>query len=86
MAHVTYFVVVPYKLAKRGRLVDGQPQAAQSADQARRMAVRLRAHNDGVVAFSRSGDPETGDWDDAVILLFDGHVPNEVVGALVTVA
>ncbi len=30
MAQVTYFVVVPYKLAKRGRLVDGRNPPARA--------------------------------------------------------
>lgn len=81
MAQVTYFVVVPYKLAKRGRLVDGQPQTTQSADLARRLADRIREQHDGVVAFSRTGDPETGDWEDAVILAAYGRVPPEVESA-----
>lgn len=81
MAQVTYFVVVPYKLAKRGRLVEGQPQTAQTAEGARRLAERISGQHDGAVAFSRTGDPETGDWDDAVILAALGRVPPEVESA-----
>jgi hypothetical protein len=33
----------------------------------------------GAVAFSRTGDPELGDFADTVILLAQGEVPDDVV-------
>lgn len=86
MAQVTYFVVLPFTRAKRGQLVEGQPLTAQSAEQARRMAERLSRQHDGVVAFSRSGDPDFGDWDDAVVLAAYGAVPPDVEPAAMAVS
>lgn len=46
--------------------------------QARRMAGRLQHQHASVVALSRTGDPDFGDWDDAVVLAAYGQVPPEV--------
>lgn len=35
----------------------------------------------GAVAFSRTGDPETGEWADALILWVYGQVPAEFMAA-----
>lgn len=76
MSKVTYFMVLPFELSKRGRLVAGQAQQAQSSHQAIRMAERL-AQKGGALAFSRAGDPSVGDFDDAVILGRFGEVPED---------
>lgn len=77
MSKITYFVVQPFEVSKRGRAVPATPIQAQSAAQAMRMAERLAAKG-GAVAFSRTGDPETGDFDDAVVLASIGEVPIEL--------
>ncbi len=41
-------------------------------------ARRLKATRDGVLAFSRTGDPASGDWDDAVVIWSDGVLPEDV--------
>jgi hypothetical protein len=38
------------------------------------MADRFAAAKDGVVAFSRTGNPSTGDYEDAVIIYRAGDV------------
>lgn len=78
MARETYFVVLPFEHGRKARIVEGQPVPATSASHARRLAERIRAHHAGVVAFSRTGDPELGDWDDAVVLAAYGELPAEV--------
>lgn len=75
MSKQTYFVALPFIAGKRGRLAEGEPVMAASASQAIRAAERLLDRHAGAVAFSRTGDPDTGDWEDAVILAEAGQVP-----------
>jgi hypothetical protein len=52
------------------------PKEARSADQAIRIAGSLAAEEGrcGAIAFSRTGDPALGDFEDAVILKTVGEV------------
>jgi hypothetical protein len=52
------------------------PKEARSSDQAIRMAgslAKMEGHC-GAIAFSRTGDPSLGDFEDAVILKTIGNV------------
>ena len=69
MARVTYHVALPFVQSGRGRVVPGDAVPANDAAHAKRLAEALASRKDrfvGAVAFSRSGDPDFGDWDDAV--------------------
>ncbi len=72
---ITYFVVLSYEWSKRGILCARDPMEAPGELQAIRMAERLAASAAGVVAFSRTGDPTTGDYEDARVLVRFGIVP-----------
>jgi nucleotide-binding universal stress UspA family protein len=74
---VTYYVVQPFELSPKGRYKVGAPLQAQSRDQAVRRAERLAKEQGGAIAFSRTGDPEFGDFEDAVLLGKFGDVPDE---------
>lgn len=74
---VTYYVVQSFQTGKRGALIADQPVQAQSSDHAKRIAERLSSKKAGVVAFSREGDPTTGDWEDSVVLFSRGSLPPE---------
>lgn len=76
MSSTTYYVAQPFEMTKGGRLVAGQPQQAQTASAAIRRAEIL-AGKGGAVAFSRTGDLASGDFEDAVILRKFGEVPDE---------
>ncbi|GGD31070.1 hypothetical protein [Aureimonas glaciei] len=78
---LTYFVVQTFEIGKRGMLIADPAVQMQSAGQATRTAERLALKKAGVVAFSRTGDPETGDFDDAKILYIHGQVPAEMAEA-----
>jgi hypothetical protein len=59
-----------------GDIVACDPKEARSSDQAVRMATslaRMEGHC-GAIAFSRTGDPALGDFEDAVILKTVGEV------------
>jgi hypothetical protein len=74
MASVTYYVVITFDRADDGALQPGEPQEVQSAEAARRRAASVAHAHAGVVAFSRSGDPISGEFEDAVILSQAGDV------------
>ena len=79
MAAITYFVALAFKRSKDGAggdIVACDPREARSSDQAIRMAAslaRMEGHC-GAIAFSRTGDPALGDFEDAVILRTVGDV------------
>jgi hypothetical protein len=73
----TFFAVITFRKQGR-RLVADQPRSARNAEHARSMAERLSSGCAGVLAFSRSGDPDTGDFDDAAVLVRYGDVPEEI--------
>lgn len=81
MALTTYFVVLPFTVGKRGRFAALEAKEALSADAACRMAERLAAEHGGAIAFSRAGDADLGDYDDAVVLQVCGQVPRETLDA-----
>ena len=76
MAAVTYHVVLAFVRSEDGDIVATEPKEARSADQAIRVAKSLAATEPhcGAIAFSRTGDPAMGDFEDAVILKTVGEV------------
>ena len=57
-----------------------EPAEAPNAESARRRAQAAAAKHGGAVAFSRSGDPNTGEFGDAVILAKVGEVDEGMLG------
>ena len=59
-----------------GEIVACDPKEAQSAEQAIRMANSLTTKEGhcGAIAFSRTGDPALGEFEDAVVLKTLGEV------------
>jgi hypothetical protein len=76
---ITYFVALPFDRNEEGELVAGEAREAQSDMAARRIASALAGGKAGAVAFSRTGDPSTGEFDYAVILARYGETPDDVV-------
>ena len=77
MATVTYFVALPFRRSEEdGAIVAGEPKEARSSDQALRMAASMATAegNWGAIAFSRTGDPALGEFEDAVVLKTFGEV------------
>jgi hypothetical protein len=73
-----YYVALPFIRIESG-LAPGQAVECPSGAAAIRRAEALSANqaNAGAVAFSRSGDPNLGEFDDAVILKSFGQVPDD---------
>jgi hypothetical protein len=76
MTAVTYHVTLAFVHAEDGGVVGAEPKEARSADQAIRLAKSLAASEGhcGAIAFSRTGDPAMGDFEDAVVLVAIGEV------------
>ncbi len=82
MADITYHVVVPFCRDDEGNVVTGEAKEAPNGETARRRAQALASApgNVGGIAFSRTGDPSSGDFGEAVIVATFGEVE---LGALV---
>jgi hypothetical protein len=79
MAEVTYFVALPFVVADDG-LAPGEPVECFSPNAAvmRAEALSRREGLAGAVAFSRTGDPATGDFSEAKIIRTFGQVPEDL--------
>lgn len=75
---VTHFVVQAYRKGKRGKIEAEEPKVARDENNCLAMAERLALSRHAVIAFSRTGDPDTGDFDDPVILATHGAVPDHL--------
>jgi hypothetical protein len=81
MTGITYFVALPLDVAD-GSVVVGEPIECLSPAAAIERAQglwKVLGHT-GAVAFSRTGDPATGDFSDATVLRKFGDVPDDLSG------
>jgi hypothetical protein len=79
MAEVTYFVALPFVATDDG-IAAGQPTECfnPSAVVMRAEALSRKEGYVGAIAFSRTGDPATGDFGDAKVLKKFGDVPDDL--------
>jgi hypothetical protein len=79
MTGITYFVALPFHVAD-GSVVVGEPIECLSPAVAIERAQGLRKvlGHTGTVAFSRSGDPATGDFREATVLRKFGDVTEDL--------
>lgn len=77
MGNVTYFVVLPLVRNEEGDLVAEEGQEAPTAAAAQRRAQAIIGTKSGAIAFSRSGDPAVGEFEDAIILGSYGDAPDD---------
>lgn len=70
MARETTYVVQAFNAAKGGHLKPDSPIVCKTESAALRTAKRLALSKLAVVAFSSSGDPEMGDYDDEPTVIF----------------
>ncbi len=79
MASVTYYVVISFVRDEQGELV-GEPAIEMPGRGAAVARARsLASTKAGVIAFSRTGDPEAGEFSDAVVLHQAGEVPEDIL-------
>jgi hypothetical protein len=62
---------------REGGIMPVEPKACPSAASARALASRLAQTHVGVIAWSRTGDPELGDWGPPEVLIRSGVIPDE---------
>lgn len=78
----TFYVVQPFLRRGAADVVPGDAYEAPSASLAVKRAQALSAETVGAIAFSRSGDLSSGEFDDAVILGMYGTIPDEALDAI----
>ena len=76
LPHAAYFVALPFDRNEEGELVAGEAQDRQSASAAESAARRMADTAAGAVAFSRTGDPASSEFEDAVVLRELAEVPS----------
>jgi hypothetical protein len=79
MAEVTYFVALAFVAADDG-IAAGEPTECFNPNAAvmRAEALSRQQGHVGAVAFSRTGDPATGDFGNAKIIRKFGEVPDDL--------
>ncbi len=78
MGDITYFVALPFTCTDDGELVAGDAVECPNAGRAIREAERLSRLNAGAVAFSRTGDPSLGEFNDAKVIKRFGELPPDL--------
>jgi hypothetical protein len=76
---VTYFVVQAYKEGKNGYPVPDEAVEVPSKRHALLLCDKLLYDRLAIVAFFRTGDPATGEWQDAEIIFKGGEVTDELL-------
>lgn len=79
MPDLTYYVALPFTMGNDGR----EPREAiecpsESAAIMRAEILSRKAGNTGAIAFSRTGDPLSGEFTDAHVLRAFGDVPSDL--------
>ena len=77
---VTYHVVITFDRDSEGDLKPGEAREVLSPVVAERQARALALEHAGALAFSRTGDPTTGEFQDGVILAQFGEVDVDSLG------
>ena len=77
---VTYHVVIAFDRDAEGDLKPGEAREVLSPTVAERRARALALEHAGALAFSRTGDPTTGEFQDAMILAQFGEVDLDSLG------
>jgi hypothetical protein len=75
MADVTYYVALPFGIGEDG------PEPREAVECTRAAIMRALSRTEGhvgAVAFSRTGDPGSGEFADAVLLKAFGEVPSDL--------
>ena len=77
---MTYHVVVAFDRDEEGELKPREARKVMSSIVAERRARTLALEHSGALAFSRTGNPATGEFRDAVILARFGEVDLDSLG------
>jgi hypothetical protein len=75
---LTYFVALPFIAADNGVAAGEHTECNPVAVVMRAVALSRKEGQFGAVAFSRTGDPASGDFSDANVIRKFGSVPNDL--------
>jgi hypothetical protein len=75
---LTYFAVLPFSRTEDGDFLAEAAIEVRSAVEARATAARMATSSAATIAFSKTGDPQIGEWQDAVILGRYNDVPDDL--------
>jgi hypothetical protein len=78
MPDITYYAILPFSRDVSGEFLAEAAIEVRSAEQARATASRMAGVERGAIAFAKTGDPQLGEWKDAVILGRYGDVPDDL--------
>ena len=80
MPQMTYYVVQPFIRGEDGDLIAAEATEAPASNAAkyRAQAASTAGNHVGAIAFSRTGDPQLGDFDSAVVLGRYGETPEDI--------
>jgi hypothetical protein len=79
LAEVTYYVALPFVASDDGIAADEPTECFNPMPIVmRNEALARREGHVGAVAFSRTGDPATGDFSDAKVIRKLGDVPDDL--------
>ncbi len=79
LAQETVYIVQSFRAGRGTRLLADPSVACKSELTARRTAERLAQSRVGVIAWSRTGDAELGDFDEEPVVFFRaGRIPAEL--------
>ena len=81
MSNITYYVALGFERDEAGDIVALEPMESQSSSAAVARARSLAATKAGAIAFSRTGDPNAGEFADAVVLFRAGEVPADAMAS-----
>lgn len=76
MARITLYVLQLFSETDAG-LVAEEPHECRSAAEAISKAELFAVGKAGVIAWSKSGDPDIGEWDDDPVILFQAGKTGE---------
>lgn len=79
MGSITYYVSLGFTRNEEGDLVALDPVESQTPNVAISKARSFAATNAGGIAFSRTGDPNLGEFADAKVLWQSGEVPADLL-------
>jgi hypothetical protein len=79
MSNITYYVAIGFARDEEGELVALEPMESQTSTAAVARARALAATKAGAIAFSRTGDPDVGEFANAVVLFKAGEVPDDAM-------
>jgi hypothetical protein len=81
MPLVTYYVAMPFRYLEDSQIAVGEHQECRDSFKARSVAASMATdpNNCGAIAFSRTGDPAIGEFEDAIVITRLGDIDDALM-------